>query len=480
MKTILLIGMPGCGKTSYGKRAARELDFEFIDSDCLIEESEGMSIADIFRISGEPYFRDLETKTLELILKETKRSKDGRGLIVSLGGGIVEREENVRIMRDTGLVILIDRDPDQIIGDVKFGDKRPLLSEPAKLWELYDRRIALYRNAAHRILKNEGDYMNTLELLMTNICLEGIAGRFAVIGDPIAHSFSPALHKAIFQKIGIADTYRAVRVKAQNLAAATTALRAGDAAGINVTIPHKFRIAAYLDDVKGDAKISGAVNTVVHKDGMLIGYNTDMEGLKQALRRHGRSYTGSNVTVLGAGGAASGIVHKAAADGAKRISILCRTPEKGAEIAASARTVFRRAENDASCPEPEIAVVECDLSVVDPGIAQGIGSVGGENASEILRYTDLLINATPLGMHGVNAKFAGVDFVNLISRDAFVCDLIYNPSETALLAAAARRNMDRCNGLEMLIFQGILADELFLGITTDRNELFAYVIDQFM
>jgi shikimate dehydrogenase len=473
MGKIILIGMPGCGKSSLGKRAAKDLGLEFIDTDQLIEDSERRSIADIFRDSGEQYFRDLETRTLKLIARESGGKK--QSAVISLGGGMVERDENVKIIRALGLVVFIDRAPDSILGNITFGARRPLLSDPEKLHEIYERRIELYRAAAHKVLKNDGNYKHALKQLVSLICIRGIAGRFALIGDPVIQSLSPELHTAAFEKIGVKDSYHAIHVVPQALKKAMSEFKSGEAAGLNVTIPHKISIVELLDELRGDASICGAVNTVVREKDKLIGYNTDMEGLRQALLRHGADYRGSSVAIFGAGGAAAGVLHKAASEGARRITLICRSPVNGAAIAASMT----------SAPE----IIAWDFSARDVGDVNREEFPGADEASatfdgkagelsklaSALRDTDIFVNATPCGMTGGGGDFAGFEFLKLLPKHAFVCDLVYKPAKTGLLSAAAKLGLTGGGGLDMLIWQAILADELFLGEEIDRDALFEYL-----
>lgn len=148
MKNLILIGMPGSGKSTFGRRLADALSRPFIDCDALIEEMEGRTIPELFRES-EDTFRAAETRACAaLSLRE--------GLIIAAGGGVVTRRENISLFRRSGRILFIDRSPDDIAGDVAIAG-RPLLAEgPAKVYTLYKERIALYRAAADVTLVNDG------------------------------------------------------------------------------------------------------------------------------------------------------------------------------------------------------------------------------------------------------------------------------------------------------------------------------------
>jgi shikimate dehydrogenase len=251
-------------------------------------------------------------------------------------------------------------------------------------------------------------------------------------------------------------------------------MRVGSVKGMNVTIPHKHGITSFLDELKGDAVVSGAVNTVVKSGEKLIGHNTDMEGLKLALEARGRPYRGANVIVCGTGGAASGIVCKAASEGAKKIYVAGRKEDRAGEIAKSAtraavhgmgETPDQVAENDTF----EEAAGACDVTFIRHDFTESDVSPAFAKA---LADADVFINATPLGMEGSGSGFNGFLFLNKLPEDSLVYDLVYNPRETELVKAARKRGLGAENGLSMLIYQGILADELFFGIKTERQELY--------
>ena len=157
MKNIVLIGMPGCGKSTFGKRLARRLGRKFYDADEVLEEREQRTIKDFFAES-EDAFRAAETRTLAYLaeLEDT---------VIATGGGAVKRAENMELMKRNGVVIFLDRKPEQILGNIE-GDARPLLAEDKqRIFKLYEERIDLYRRYADKIITNSGDFGRTLAAL---------------------------------------------------------------------------------------------------------------------------------------------------------------------------------------------------------------------------------------------------------------------------------------------------------------------------
>jgi shikimate dehydrogenase len=206
-----------------------------------------------------------------------------------------------------------------------------------------------------------------------------------------------------------------------------------------------------VDEVDEDAKFCGAVNTVILRGGKLCGFNTDMAGLLQALRNAGADYRDRHVLILGAGGAATGIACKAAREGARTVSIHSRRREQAEAVGA----IAQKAE----------------------GATIIAGSLDPESLETAARSCDLLLNATPLGMTGVKENFPSLAFVEQLPPHALVCDLIYNPPRTKLLEAAEKRGLRTLGGLDMLIHQALLADELFLEQTLDKDILYKVVLD---
>lgn len=252
--------------------------------------------------------------------------------------------------------------------------------------------------------------------------------KLAVIGYPIAHSYSPVMHNFISEKMHSDYVYEAVETPLDGLGDVVAELKADGVCGFNVTAPHKFAVMQYLDEISQDAQYFGAVNTVVNRGGKLIGYNTDAEGFYEALIWRGINPDGKHILVLGAGGAAQPVSMNLA----KRCTTLTvtnRTKERLSELADR--------------------IKKC---------------VGVEIKTEIDRKSyDIIINCTSLGM-GKNIGISPLSDMSMVGEDTAVVDMIYNPWETQLLKDAKAAGAKCENGLSMLIFQGIFAYRLFTGI----------------
>ena len=166
MKNIILIGMPGCGKTTVGKSLAKALDFNFFDCDAVLEKTEKTTIPQIFESFGEDYFRQLETKTLSAL--STKENS-----VISTGGGVVERKENLDILKNMGIVIFINRPLENILQDVDTSN-RPLLKDGKdRLIRLYERRFNLYRLACHIEIENSSTLDNVVAKIIDEVKKNG-------------------------------------------------------------------------------------------------------------------------------------------------------------------------------------------------------------------------------------------------------------------------------------------------------------------
>ena len=161
MKNIILIGMPGCGKSTFGKILAERLHLTFVDADTYLEQKEGKTIPELFAVS-ESCFRDAEERTIqELSQKEN--------LVIATGGGVVKREVNITHLKKSGIILFIDRNPEDIVSDVEVGT-RPLLAEGAqKVFDLYKERIESYRKSADVTVENKGPLDKVLDDLLKTL-----------------------------------------------------------------------------------------------------------------------------------------------------------------------------------------------------------------------------------------------------------------------------------------------------------------------
>lgn len=260
----------------------------------------------------------------------------------------------------------------------------------------------------------------------------------AVIGDPIAHSLSPAVHSSALDALEVAYTYEKVQVKKGELEQFLAYAKEKNITGFNLTMPHKVDILPYLYEMDEVAQRFQSVNTVKVVDGKFYGYNTDAGGYTEALKGAGYGFKDSRVVILGAGGVVRTLALEAAWQGAKSIRILNRTVSKAEEICAMVKAQVQVADITAEVMTTDAIAVACEAC-------------------------DILINGTPLGMHGVDSDFADFSFLDHLPKTALVSDLIYNPDTTNLLAEAQKRGFVTLNGLGMLIYQALIADQIYLG-----------------
>jgi shikimate dehydrogenase len=258
-----------------------------------------------------------------------------------------------------------------------------------------------------------------------------------IIGYPLGHSVSPAMHNAAFKELGLDYEYIPFEVEPADLPEALPGLRAIHIAGFNVTIPHKETIVPLLDDVTKLARTIGAVNTVVNQDGELIGYNTDGPGFIESLKEDaGFEPKGKKVVVLGAGGASRAVVTMLAEMGAASLTISDIIEEKAKGLAEYT---------------DGLSQTKCGWSKLDSQLLK----------SEI-EQADLLVNTTPLGMHPEINKSPLPDKIKL-PKTLLVYDLVYNPAETKLLKTAKAAGCKAVSGLGMLVRQGAVAFTVFTG-----------------
>ena len=254
---------------------------------------------------------------------------------------------------------------------------------------------------------------------------------YGVIGWPIEHSLSPAMHNAALAHMGLDACYLPFAVSPERVAEAILGVRALAIAGINVTVPHKQAVLPWMDELTPEAQAIGAVNTVIVREGRLIGHNTDASGLLRAWRSAGVNPQGCRAIILGAGGAARAVAYALATQGAS-VTVLNRTAE--------------RAESLVHDFAP-LAQGKMQAAVLD---APTLGRLGED--------VQLIVNTTPLGMWPKVEASPWPDGAPFPAR-AFVTDLIYNPRPTRFLQAAASQGLQGIDGLEMLVYQGAEALE---------------------
>jgi len=265
--------------------------------------------------------------------------------------------------------------------------------------------------------------------------ISGKAMCAGVAGWPVAHSLSPRLHNHWLRAHGVDGAYVPLAIPREHLAEALKGLRLSGFKGVNLTIPHKeaaFSLAHKLDEA---ARAAGAVNLLIFReDGTLEGRNTDAEGLAESLRAAGVVLSGAPAVLLGAGGAARAAILALDSVGAGEIRILNRHADRAAILA----------------------------NTLAPFVKAKLKPVAWADWSAAARDTGLLVNATSAGMTGQPALDLQLD---ALPARAAICDLIYNPLETALLKDAKTRGHKTVDGLGMLMFQAAPSFAAFYGVT---------------
>jgi shikimate dehydrogenase len=246
-----------------------------------------------------------------------------------------------------------------------------------------------------------------------------------VIGDPIEHSLSPKMFNAAFRANDLDFTYVAMNVKKNGLAKAIEGMKALNIHGLNVTIPHKVKVVGYLDRVDPDAKMIGAVNTILNANGKLEGFNTDGTGAVRAIEESGTTLEGRNVVLIGSGGAARAIAFTFS-NRVGKLTILNRHVHKSEKLATELTKKTAR-------------------KVYFEGLRK-------EALERAISEADMLVNATSVGM-SPNCDASILDG-SLLRRDLVVFDIVYNPPETKLLKEATSIGAKAVNGIGMLVHQG--------------------------
>lgn len=270
--------------------------------------------------------------------------------------------------------------------------------------------------------------------------ISGRTKNLGIIGYPIEHTLSPIMHAAALEAAGLDYSFIALPIPKGRLFPAVEGLRALYFRGWNVTIPHKSEIIKYLDSIDVDAKLIGAVNTVVNDGGCLTGYNTDVLGFSMSIVEAGFSLDGCRAVVLGAGGAARAVTWALCKRRASSITLGVRNPQK-ASVLAKDFSAF------------------ADIDVFEWTTPE---------FNEKLESADILINTTPLGM-SPNVDLMPPVEIERLPKGALVYDLIYTPAKTKFLKRAAELGYPIINGEAMLAYQGAESFRLFTGVEADVN-----------
>ena len=263
--------------------------------------------------------------------------------------------------------------------------------------------------------------------------IDGYTCLAAVVANPIKHSISPFIHNRAFEATHTNGVYLAWEIEGTDLAETVANIRRYQMFGINLSMPYKEQVIPYLDQLSEEARLIGAVNTVVNRDGTLIGYNTDGKGFFKSLPSF--KISGKKMVLLGAGGAAKAILAQAILDGVSQVSVFVRS----ASIEKT-RPYLEKLQNETG--------FKVDLFAL-------------EDDSELqarITDSDLLVNATSVGMDGVSLPISASI---LLPERLLVADVIYQPFETPFLKWAKEQGNEAINGLGMLLYQAAEAFQLW-------------------
>lgn len=256
------------------------------------------------------------------------------------------------------------------------------------------------------------------------------------MGDPVEHSLSPPMHNAAFHQLKLDYVYVPFHVKRGNLAPAILGARNMGIKGLNLTIPHKIEVINYLDELDEAAELIGAVNTVKFTENNAVGYNTDGFGAVKAIEET-TPVKGKKIIIIGAGGAARAISFQLLLSGVGEVLIANRTLEKACNLKNDLKETFNTS----------------------------LGCLGLEDELKLeLKDADVLINTTPVGMHP-HQDDEPVVTSDMMHSDLVVNDIVYNPLETGILREAGKAGAQIVPGTKMLIYQGLEAFRIWIGIT---------------
>lgn len=270
--------------------------------------------------------------------------------------------------------------------------------------------------------------------------ITGHTGLLCLLGSPVAHSVSPAMHNEACNQLGLDYAYLAFDVPEEKMPEAVEGLRTMGARGWNITMPGKNIMCKLADKVSPASEISGACNTIVNDDGVLTAYTTDGVGFMRAVKENGVDIIGKKMTLLGAGGAATAILVQAALDGVAEINVF----NVRDNFYSRAEEIVAKLNERTSCK-----VTLHDFS--DPEVLRAA-----------IADSRILVNGTSLGM-APNTDRTAVQDPTMFHEGLFVFDVVYNPRETRLLREAREAGCKTSNGMYMLLYQGAASFELWTG-----------------
>ena len=276
------------------------------------------------------------------------------------------------------------------------------------------------------------------------ICLNKFAG---IIGYPLSHTLSPSMHNFIYQKLGIDVEYKKWEISPNNLKSHIEKINNENFIGANITVPYKEKIVPLLDEIRNEAKFTGAVNTIVKNNNKLIGYNTDVYGIEQTLDIKLKNDVINNAVIFGAGGAAKAAFFVLLQRGLNNLTIVNRTKSNALKMISKFNNV------------------NCDQTIINLNEKSQIKSA--------CLSADLIINTTILGMKGSGYEDISPIDSTFIDSNSVIFDMVYNPTKTPLIKIALERNANIIEGLDMLVYQAIKSIELWTGIRPSFDDMYS-------
>ena len=261
---------------------------------------------------------------------------------------------------------------------------------------------------------------------------------FAVIGDPIDHSLSPNIHSAAFRELNLDCSYIAYRIPKGELEEGLESLKKIKIDGFNVTIPHKIEMMKYIDKLDDSCSIIGAVNTVTNDNGILKGYNTDMDGFLEPFKKKNLNIKNKKILLLGAGGAARAIVAGFAKEHAQGVTIANRTIQNANNLANFSKKIGLDAN-----------------------------AIKIEDVGNTAKNYDIIVNATSIGLKNEPSPIS----LEGVNSQTIVYDIVYIPINTDLLKKAKEKGATIIYGYEMLLGQATRAFEIWHGIEAPYNAM---------
>jgi shikimate dehydrogenase len=269
---------------------------------------------------------------------------------------------------------------------------------------------------------------------------------YGLIGNPVSHSMSPDIHNAAFNNLNLNYHYHAFHVDDSDLEDAVRGIKALGIKGFNVTVPHKVAIMEYLDDIDESAEQLGAVNTVLHENGKLVGYNTDGNGFLMSLRPSLlKPLENNSILIIGAGGAARAVYYTLSKFTPQKIDVCNRTLKKAVYL------------------------------IEHFGAGQRGEALTIQEAEDNLSDYDVIIQTTSIGMHP-HTDEKPLSLKNA-KENTLVCDIVYNPLQTAILKEAETKGLRTLNGVGMLVEQAALSFEIWTDMKPNTKKMTDIIVE---